>query len=566
MTSPIWTRPSVLGRAAPLRSSHSSALLSNSHIALFGGWDGNNVLNDLVLFKLDNPLTWVFPEVYGSKPSKRAGHSATVLPDGMSFLIFGGSDGERYLSDVHLFNAVTMEWKEIHTTGIKPQPRSRHSATLINKHIYIYGGNDNHTTFNSLYILDIETMKWSIPNCSGDTPPPPLWGHSSTLFQDKIYFYGGCNGQDPLNTFSIFDISNQSWNLNITVTSIGPAPLPRVTHSLSLYNGNFILLGGGCGTNEKILNDCFIFNPETMVWKHFSGDNPPPQRCSHTCEVFNGKIYMFGGSDGQRYFKDIYILDTEKVLLKLENAPKKRIRLRPKPNQLINLNNVDDNNNSTTSTTTITTTTPIASTTPTNPSILVTTTTTNNNISNNSTTTISKSAPVPTTTTTTTSNNTTTKIQLNNNHNIDPKYKSIIEWLKSINLSKYENHFISNGITMDNLDYLTEKHLEEDLKIPTLGARLRVLNTIEQQKPKKPKEKDEKELLLESIASLKSIAETLNSLNNNIQQLSTTTTNNNNNNSNHNNNIHNLNNSSNNSPTLSAFNSCNGRSRRNSHV
>jgi len=630
MTSSIWSRPSVDGKIAPLRSAHSSAILGST-IAVFGGWDGNSVLNDLVLYKIEHH-SWIFPDVKGNKPSKRAGHSGTCLGDNNSFLLFGGSNGERYLADTHIFSLDTLEWKEVQTNGIKPPARSRHSATLANGKIYIFGGSDQHTTFNSIYILDIKTMKWSIPNCKGDIPPPS-WGHTSTLHNNSIYFYGGNDGQRMLNTLNILDLDTHTWRVNVATTSIGPAPSARVGHSFVEYRDSFFLMGGG--NADKILNDCFVLNPTTLVWKHFSGDNPPPQRCAHSTEIYQSMVYVYGGTDGTRYFKDIYTLDPEKVFLKLENAPKKRIRLRP-------IKKSEDND----TTANITTTTTSSSTTTTNlnnihilkdePNILPVIASTpkdslkNNNNNNNNNNQSIPIAPIPThplnsptlssspssslsvrklsisspslsSTSTTPSNiysstpplkisqsvNGTSTAQYKNNNNhthtsMSSSYngtptttavaKNIIQWLEDNNLMKYKSNFIENDIDMELLECLTEKHLIEDLKIPTVGARLKIINSINLLKPKKLKEKDEKEILKDAISSLQTVTTTLSTtvmtLNNMIINIpssssSIATTNNSNSNS--------SNNTSNNtpgpSPSLIGFNNNHGsgRSRRNSH-
>ena len=45
-------------------------------------------------------------------------------------------------------------------------------------------------------------------------------------------------------------------------------------------------------------------------------EKPIKARAGHTMTVFEGKLYIIGGSYGQSYFKDFYIIDTgNKIVL-----------------------------------------------------------------------------------------------------------------------------------------------------------------------------------------------------------------------------------------------------------
>lgn len=47
-------------------------------------------------------------------------------------------------------------------------------------------------------------MYWRKPIVSG-TPPLPSRAHSSTLIDDKIYIFGGGNGDQYYNSLHVFD-------------------------------------------------------------------------------------------------------------------------------------------------------------------------------------------------------------------------------------------------------------------------------------------------------------------------------------------------------------------------
>ncbi|EGG20357.1 hypothetical protein DFA_07481 [Cavenderia fasciculata] len=639
-----WTRSSVSGKVAPARCAHSSAYCSKTNsVYIFGGWDGKNVQGDLSQFHVETS-SWLFPLTHGKKPTSRAGHSGVAL-NSHTILVFGGIEGEFYTSDVYLLDVDTMEWKEMKTSGNVPMPRSRHSATVVGSNVYIYGGSDNHMTFNSLYCLDTLTMKWSIPNCTGS--PPASWGHGAIYYAagNSIYFYGG-NSASPLNSgdptyngLSILDLTTLTWRLNVESPEEEDKKLPsRAGHTFTPFNNKFVVFGG-VGDGGKILNDTFVLDPVTLVWRQFTADNTPTFRCSHTAEIVSHQIFMFGGSDGHRYFKDIAILDAEKVMTKIDQAPKKkRIRLRPFKNvPTTDQVNTENGNEPIISSsqpkqqqqqqtldgadkpkpvvvvpvsqpkqqqpqqkeveTMVKPPPPIPpnppkpaatsksnevqhqqiksqlqqqqpkqllpqpkqSTTATIPNPIIPTISFSQQ-QQSFTSASSQLPPIPPLPMMNGSISIKQDLTINLNNRsgaatpattaANIKFKGIIEWLSKLNLSKYEDNFIRNEITVDILDYVTEQHLIEDLEIPTLGARLKILNAIQLEKDAKNEiqnknkrtEKSEKELLKEAIEQLRTTSDSILSVIQSIPQPNNNNNNNNNNGNNHHNGNHNNNN------------------------
>jgi len=59
-----------------------------------------------------------------------------------------------------------------------------------------------------------------------------------------------------------------------------------------------------------------------------------------------------------------------------------------------------------------------------------------------------------------------------------PRETNITAWLHEIGMGAFTEIFLKEEIDMDVLPFLTENHLVKHLKIPTLGARLRILRHI----------------------------------------------------------------------------------------
>lgn len=81
-------------------------------------------------------MCWDIPACYGGLPTPRESHTAVAyqVMDGVSkkwrLLVYGGMNGSR-LGDIYLLDFDTMNWTQPVISGLPPQPRSLHSATVI---------------------------------------------------------------------------------------------------------------------------------------------------------------------------------------------------------------------------------------------------------------------------------------------------------------------------------------------------------------------------------------------------------------------------------------------------
>jgi N-acetylneuraminic acid mutarotase len=313
-----WSRPSVIGPAPSARCAHSTVMIVK--IFIFGGWNGSRMLNDLHIFQPDT-MTWSRPIFTGSAPCPRAGHTATQLDSKM--LLFGGGDGSHYLNDLHILDTETMSWSQAYVAGTTPAARSRHTATLVGSKLYVFGGGDDTRVYNDMYVLDTETMAWSRPQVSG-VMPSPRWGHTATLIgtkSPKILIFGGHDSKHMLNDLHLFDIETLSWSQPVISGNICSA---RAGHTATLVNNKLIVFGGGDGS--RVLNDLYILDTlDTMTWSQptISG-TAPACRCAHTTTLIGSKLLVFGGGDGGRRFKDLYILDIELALQNEQDVRKNK--------------------------------------------------------------------------------------------------------------------------------------------------------------------------------------------------------------------------------------------------
>src|SRR6266498_4544279 len=127
---------------------------------------------------------------------KRVNHACAVV--GHIIYSFGGSRTLEYESkrpiDVHFLDTNTLEWSSVVYTydSMDDIPFNRYGHTVIadGHMIYLWGGrDDDESTCNVLFAFNSLTLKWSRPNVSGVTPDARYY-HSATVCRRKMFIFG----------------------------------------------------------------------------------------------------------------------------------------------------------------------------------------------------------------------------------------------------------------------------------------------------------------------------------------------------------------------------------------
>lgn len=99
-----------------------------------------------------------------------------------------------------------------------------HSTTLYENKLYVFGGYDGKKNHNVIKVFNIDTYNWSTLEVT-DYQPNGRNGHTATLIGDKIYIIGGWLGSGPYAADDLheFDIKKVKWTkLKPSGTSPGP--------------------------------------------------------------------------------------------------------------------------------------------------------------------------------------------------------------------------------------------------------------------------------------------------------------------------------------------------------
>ncbi|CAL8110859.1 unnamed protein product [Orchesella dallaii] len=135
--------------------------------------------------------------------------------------------------------------------------------------------------------------------------------HTCVSYKDAVYFFGGDNGKNMLNDFLRFDVKEKSWG---RAFSTGTPPAPRYHHSAVTYGNSMYIFGGYTGdihsnANLTNKNDLFRYKFSTGQWSEikYVGKAPVP-RSAHGAAVFNGKLWIFAGYDGNTRLNDMWTI------------------------------------------------------------------------------------------------------------------------------------------------------------------------------------------------------------------------------------------------------------------
>ena len=352
-----WDKPVVHGTLPSPRARHSATAVGNNMV-VFGGVGGGN---DLHILETDT-LTWYVPKVSGEPPLPRFGHSATLVESSSDqsrkIYLFGGHDGRRSLSDLHLFDTESMAWNKAAVSGRAPLAGSRHTASLVGEKLYVFGATDS-GTFRDMHVLDIDALTWTQVSAEGKAPisrsrhtatlvgrnllvfggvgggrplndlfvlhtaggsthgqfwteppangvpPTQRVGHASAMVDTKVFFFGGHDGKACLNDVHVLVTMN--WRV---LNAKGGRPNPRVGCTLNTVGSKLVLLGGAA--QDKAMNDVRVFELETGMWTvpTVSG-TPPAALVGHSATLVGTELFVFGGSDGKNDGNDVHIFDTE---------------------------------------------------------------------------------------------------------------------------------------------------------------------------------------------------------------------------------------------------------------
>ncbi|CCH46472.1 Kelch repeat-containing protein 1 [Wickerhamomyces ciferrii] len=201
-----------------------------------------------------------------------------------------------------------------------PAPRVGHASTLCGNAYVIFGGDTVTNEFgeidNDLYLFNMNSHAWTIPSPVGKRPSG-RYGHSIgviaiTNFDSKVYLYGGQLDDVIFNDLCVFNLSSfrrpdVHWEWINPKDNIRPPPLTN--HSMDVYDNKLWIFGGSNG--KKLNNEIWCFDPELERWDQIKtlGQLPKPVE-EHASVIYKDLLIIYGGKDSQgEAVSDLFFLN-----------------------------------------------------------------------------------------------------------------------------------------------------------------------------------------------------------------------------------------------------------------
>lgn len=243
--------------------------------------------------------------------SKRYSHSACVLGDSM--YVFGGcTTANTTFNDLWRLDLATRRWIRPLTMGTYPPPKACASLVTYKENLLLFGG-WTHTSpypvhqtwriFRHLHVYNCGANRWTQVSTVGSCPS--MAGHSATLQQGHLMVvFGGLHCNNPVgpiassNDVWVLDLHSYVWSKQSTTT---PKPWPRYGHSQVFLDDKHMLIIGGCGGPNMLLNDVWLLrisdDPEKpWSWKEVTVTNREhgaPQLSFHpACKIGNRVVVL----------------------------------------------------------------------------------------------------------------------------------------------------------------------------------------------------------------------------------------------------------------------------------
>ncbi|KAF2674114.1 hypothetical protein BT63DRAFT_2644 [Microthyrium microscopicum] len=257
---------------------------------------------------IDSPYPWSERRLQFStnlSPFPRYGAAVNATASRWIYIMGGLVNSQTVKGDLWMIDLTNgaMACYPVNTVAEGPGPRVGHASLLVGNAFIVFGGDtkleDGDVLDDTLYLLNTSSKQWARASPSG-TRPSGRYGHTLNIVGSKIYIYGGQVEGFFFNDLVAFDlntlqVAGNRWEILIQNEPTSPnLPAPRTNHSVISWQDRLYLFGGTDGT--RWFNDVWTYDPATNLWTELDCIGYiPSAREGHSAALVNDVMYIFGG-------------------------------------------------------------------------------------------------------------------------------------------------------------------------------------------------------------------------------------------------------------------------------
>jgi len=305
--------PSAWNYTTPLTSViYDHAMVSNNNYIYGVGVDSSSGLIGVQYAPVNADGTagsWTFTTSFATERR----FPASVVYNGYIYVIGGLNGGTLCLNDVQYatinLDGTIGSWTA--TTSF-PTARYGHTSVVYNNKIYVIGGCTNSGTLSSLNDVQYAPINadGTIGTWSAATSfTTARFSHASVVNNGYIYVIGGYGHINESQHAYCNDVQYATINLDGTIGSWNTTtefPTPRCNFAGVAYNGYIYILGGLISGSYRTNDMQYApFNADGTVGAWAALTSFTTVRCSFASTVCNGYLYISGGSSDSASLKDV---------------------------------------------------------------------------------------------------------------------------------------------------------------------------------------------------------------------------------------------------------------------
>lgn len=240
--------------------------------------------------------TWTlnFPNMIG--PASRCGQCQIYDEENDCLIIaYGVNPNGQFLNDMWVLDLQKLVWRQLPVQ--LHQPRANCRAVKFQREMVIFGGSNGHTFFSDLHCVNIDTgVVTNFDSTASPRENPLLF-----ITDQNLFVWSGCSDQISIE-FDILDLQSKVW----TVKSVERESGRRAASFIESPDHDSVFIFGSTRGHPVTR---FIKSTQQFEVMKCLGTAPPPELQNAMVTIADNFLFVFGGEYEKSTYSYLYALD-----------------------------------------------------------------------------------------------------------------------------------------------------------------------------------------------------------------------------------------------------------------